>query len=61
MNANTLAYLGSCIKTIPDYPKPGIQFRDITSLVEHPEAFKLTIDLVITSYSIHYTKLYEWK
>jgi len=50
MNAETLAYLESCIKTIPDYPKPGILFRDITSLVEHPEAFKLTIDLLVERY-----------
>lgn len=50
MNAETLAYLESCIKTIPDYPKPGILFRDITSLVEHPEAFKTTIDLLVEQY-----------
>jgi len=28
------------IRTIPNYPKKGIQFRDITSLLEHPWAFR---------------------
>ncbi len=43
MTSDTLAFLESCIRSIPDYPKPGILFRDITSLVEHPEAFAQTI------------------
>ena len=34
MKPETLSFIESCIKTIPDYPKPGILFRDITSLVE---------------------------
>ena len=47
MQAENLSFIQSCIKTIPDYPKPGILFRDITSLVEHGEAFKATIDLLV--------------
>lgn len=31
------------IRTIPDYPKPGIQFRDITTLIAHPGAFDTAI------------------
>ena len=27
------------VRTVPDYPKPGIMFRDITTLLGHPEAF----------------------
>ena len=27
------------IRTIPDFPKPGIQFRDITTLLADPQAF----------------------
>ena len=34
--------LKSIIRTIPDYPKPGIMFRDITTLIEHAEALKET-------------------
>jgi len=32
------------IRTIPDHPKPGIQFRDITSLLRDPEGLRLAID-----------------
>jgi adenine phosphoribosyltransferase len=35
--------LKSVIRTIPDYPKPGILFRDVTSLMAHPPAFAETI------------------
>ena len=31
------------IRTIPDYPKPGIMFRDITTLLGNPRANKGTI------------------
>ena len=37
-------HLETLIRTIPDYPKPGIMFRDITTLLEHPEGFKTTVD-----------------
>ena len=39
-----LALIASSIKSIPDHPKPGIIFRDITSLVEEPAAFRAAID-----------------
>ncbi len=32
------------IKSIPDFPKPGIIFRDVTSVTENPEGMKLAID-----------------
>ncbi|MEM9122139.1 MAG: adenine phosphoribosyltransferase [Pseudomonadota bacterium] len=38
--------LTSFIRTIPDYPKPGIQFRDITTLMGHGDAFAKTIGLL---------------
>ena len=34
----------SLIRTIPDFPKPGIQFRDITTLLKDAEGLRLTID-----------------
>ncbi len=33
----------SLIRTIPDYPKPGVMFRDITTLLKDPAGFRLTI------------------
>ena len=35
------------IRSIPDYPKKGILFRDITTLIKNPEAFKFSIDKII--------------
>ena len=32
------------IRSIPDFPKPGILFRDITTLLTNPQAFKQSID-----------------
>ncbi len=40
----------SLIRTIPDYPKPGIQFRDITTLLKDPAGFKATIDALVERY-----------
>lgn len=35
------------IRTIPDYPKPGIQFRDVTTLLGDARAFRATVDLLV--------------
>ena len=45
-----LELIKSSIKSIPNYPKEGIIFRDITSLLEVPAAFKATIDLIVEKY-----------
>lgn len=39
-----VAQLESSIRTIPDFPKPGIQFKDITPLLADPSAWKASID-----------------
>ncbi len=36
--------LSSFIRDVPDFPKPGILFKDITPLLASPEAFHATID-----------------
>jgi len=40
-------FLRQSIRTIADYPKPGIQFRDITTLLRDAKAFALAIDGLI--------------
>lgn len=35
------------IRTIPDYPKPGIQFRDITTLLNDPVGFREAVDAMV--------------
>ncbi len=32
------------VVTIPDFPEPGIMFRDITSVIQNPEGLKLAVD-----------------
>jgi adenine phosphoribosyltransferase len=40
----------SRIRTVPHYPKQGIQFRDITTLLKDPVGFKITIDDMVRRY-----------
>jgi adenine phosphoribosyltransferase len=42
--------LKSLIRTIPDYPKPGIMFRDITTLLRHAEGFRRAVELMVAPY-----------
>ena len=37
--------LKNCIRDIPDFPKPGIIFKDITPVLNNPEAFKKSIGI----------------
>src|SRR5579864_8967637 len=39
--------LKSIIRTVRDYPKPGIMFRDITTLLGNPRAFRRAIDELV--------------
>src|SRR5437762_7212425 len=40
----TLAYAKSKIRDIPDFPTPGIMFKDITPLLASPRAFHIVLD-----------------
>ena len=42
--------LKKALRDIPDFPKPGILFKDITTLLSDPQAFKLTVDLITQKY-----------
>ena len=50
MNDRVLADLKAVVRTIPDYPKPGILFRDITTLLGDPLAFRHAIDELARPY-----------
>ena len=43
--------LTDVIRTIPDYPKPGIMFRDITTLLGKPRAFRRAVDELVQPYA----------
>jgi len=45
-----IALIKNSIKSIEDYPIPGIIFRDVTSLIENGEAFAATIELFKARY-----------
>ncbi|TPW32878.1 adenine phosphoribosyltransferase [Pararhizobium mangrovi] len=43
--------LTKAIRTIPDYPKAGVQFRDITTLLGDAGAFRRTVDALVQPYA----------
>lgn len=45
-----LQTIKNSIRNIPDYPKPGIQFKDITTALKDPKIFKQIIDLFVKEY-----------
>jgi adenine phosphoribosyltransferase len=42
-----LSYLKNITRSIPDYPKPGILFRDLTTIFQDKKAMALSLDLMI--------------
>lgn len=38
------------VRSIPDFPKKGILFRDITTLILNPKAFKASIDILVKKF-----------
>ena len=43
-------YLRQHIRTVPDWPAPGVQFRDITPLLQDPQVFRVLIDAFVHRY-----------
>ena len=43
--------LRDAIRTIPDYPKPGIMFRDITTLLGDARAFRYAVDALVQPFA----------
>jgi adenine phosphoribosyltransferase len=46
LSAETLAHAKSKIRDIPDFPTPGILFKDITPLLADPRAFHIVLDSI---------------
>jgi adenine phosphoribosyltransferase len=42
--------LKKLIREVPDFPKPGINFYDITTLLKHPEGLRKTVDALAAEY-----------
>ena len=47
---NVNDYLRAHIRTVPDWPAPGVQFRDITPLLQDPKVFRVLIDAFVHRY-----------
>lgn len=43
-------FLRNVIRTVPDWPQPGVMFRDITPLLQDPKAFRLLVDVFVLRY-----------
>ena len=43
-------HLKSLIREVPDFPKPGINFYDITTLLKHPEGLRDTVDALAAEF-----------
>lgn len=48
-----LSYVRERVRAIPDFPKPGILFRDITPLLADPKAFHMVIDALVEQFIGH--------
>src|SRR4028119_1530351 len=51
MDQRLLTDLKAAIRSIPDYPKPGILFRDITTLLGDARAFRQAVDELARPYT----------
>lgn len=47
---NINEYLKNHIRTVPNWPAPGVQFRDITPLLQNPKVFRVMIDAFVQRY-----------
>jgi adenine phosphoribosyltransferase len=43
-------YIRSQIRTVPDWPEPGVTFRDITPVLQQPRALRVLVDLFVHRY-----------
>ena len=52
--------LKSLIRTVPDFPRPGVMFRDITTLLKHPDALHAVVDGFVAAYLGRPIDKIEW-
>ncbi len=49
MQPDELALVESCIRVVPDWPKPGVSFQDLSGLMADARAFRTVIDALATA------------
>ena len=47
MDSNSISRLRAAVRDVPDFPKPGIIFKDITPILSDPVLFKASVDLFV--------------
>ncbi len=50
MQTDPAQYIRQIIRNVPDWPKPGVTFRDITPVLQDPRSFRVLIDLFVYRY-----------
>ena len=55
------AYIRDRIRTVPDWPQPGVMFRDITPLLQDPKSLRVLVDLFVIRYMDQRLDLEEFR
>jgi adenine phosphoribosyltransferase len=50
LNPATIDIIRSAIRDIPNWPEPGVMFRDISTLLKNPQAFRAVVDVLVERY-----------
>ncbi|HEY9459191.1 MAG TPA: adenine phosphoribosyltransferase [Paralcaligenes sp.] len=50
MDIDPAIYVRNTIRSVPDWPKPGVVFRDITPVLQDPRSFRVLVDLFVYRY-----------
>jgi adenine phosphoribosyltransferase len=50
LNTSTLDLIRNAIRDIPNWPEPGVMFRDISTLLKNPPAFRAVVDILVERY-----------
>lgn len=50
MHIDPAVYVRNAIRSVPDWPKPGVIFRDITPVLQDPQSFRVLVDMFVYRY-----------
>lgn len=50
MHTDPSEYIRNAIRSVPDWPSPGVTFRDITPILQDPRSFRVLVDLFVYRY-----------
>ena len=57
MHTDPADYIRNAIRSVPDWPSPGVTFRDITPILQDPRSFRVLVDLFVYRYMRHRLEL----